>query len=273
MRTGKRLIISIILLFTFFIFYSITFANDAYVFESNWSVTVDFVDNTPNAILFVEVWKYDQDTAVLLETYTETRALTCSVPKNVTLKDNKAYFDGSAGIRCALPSLQDIVYQLTDGDYKLPDECTCKTGAIVRSDVTLSPNNSATDWDNPLATMEDIQFSSPIKAGNVLRSSLEMIVASETAVSKPFAIQKNNLLQGSFDEINPYNAPAFTYLVEFIANADLLGATPNIINTPLLISNIQPTLYIGYNPATNQGLHGVMSDLFVDPGCFGNGGY
>ncbi len=274
MRIGKRITFFIVIILGFFAIVSTTFAAPAYTFESNWSVTVNFAGNTPHAKLLVEVWKYDANTLALLNTYSEAHTLNCTVPAGVQIFDEEAHFDGSAGIECALPSIQEIVYDLTKGDYKLPDECTCKTGAVVWSDAKLRPNMSGTDWDNPIATMADIQFSSPITSNLLLRSNLEMTVDGITAVSTPFAAPKtNSLLEGSFDEINPYGVPFYFYIIDLIADGNNLNTSPADHNAPLLISNVQPTLTIGYDPATMEGFHGSMSELFVDPGCFGNGGY
>ena len=274
MRIGKRIPLFIVIILGFFVVVSKTFAAPAYTFESNWAVTVDFVGNTPNAELLVEVWKYDANTLGLLDTYSETQTLTCTVPDGIKIFNEEAHFDGSAGIRCDLPSIQKIVYDLTKGDYKLPNECTCKTGAVVWADARLRPNLGAKDWANPIATMADIQFSSPIPASTLLRAQLEMTVDGLTAVSKPFAASKtNSLFEGSFDEIHPYGVAFYLYLIDLIADGNDLDALPEQHNAPLLISNVQPTLTIGYDPAIMEGFHGSMSELFVDPGCFGNGGY
>ena len=274
MRTGKRIIFMTTLLFSFFAFYSLAFAAPTYNYESNWSVTVDFVGNQPNATLLVEVWKYDANTDLLVDSYAETQTLNCNVPPTINIVGDKAFFDGSAGIDCALPSIQDIVYELTKHEYKLPEECTCKTGALVWSDVQLRPNMSKSHWENPIATMEDIQFSAPIPAQSHLRTQLEMRVDTVTAVSPFHTMPKtSNYLEGFFDELNPYGSVLYNYFNAFKANTDFLQATPNFVNGPLYISNVKPTLHIGFDPSTNEGLHGIMTDLFVDPGCFGNGGY
>jgi hypothetical protein len=274
MRIGKRIPFIIVIILGFFAVVSSAFAAPVVTFESNWAVTVDFAGNTPNAELLVEVWKYDANTLVLLDTYSETHTLNCNVPAGVKIFGDKAYFDGSAGIECALPSIQEIVYDLTKGEYKLPDECTCKTGAVVWADAQLRPNMSGKDWDNPIATMADIHFSSPIAANLHLRSNLEMTVDAVTAVSTPYNAPKtNSLLEGSFDEINPYGVPFYFYIIDLIADGNNLDTAPADHNAPLLISNVQPTLTIGYDSAAMEGFHGSMSELFVDPGCFGNGGY
>ncbi len=274
MRIGKRIPLFIVVLFSLLAVVSTAFAAPKYTYESNWAVTVDYVGNTPNAELLVEVWKYDATTLVLLDTYAATHTLNCTVPTSVKIFNETARFDGSAGIECALPSIQGIVYDLTNGEYKLPTACTCKTGAVVWSDLQLRPNTSGVDWANPIATMADIQFSSPIPASTLLRTRLEMTVDGVTAVSTPFAAPKtSSLFEGSFDEIHPYGVPFYFYIIDLIANGNNMDTAPADHNAPLIISNVQPTLTIGYDPATKEGFHGSMSKLFVDPGCFGNGGY
>ncbi len=128
MRIGKRIPLLIVVIIGLLAVVNTAFAAPKYTFESNWSVTVDFIGNQPNAELLVEVWQYDANTLVLLNTFGETQTLNCVVPKGVQIFSNRAYFDGSAGIQCHLPSIQNIVYNLTNGEYKLPDECACKTG-------------------------------------------------------------------------------------------------------------------------------------------------
>jgi hypothetical protein len=264
----------LVVLFSLLAVVSTAFAAPKHTFESNWAITVDFAGNTPNAELLVEVWKYDATTLVLLDSYAATHTLNCTVPAGVKIFNETARFDGSAGIECALPSIQDIVYDLTNGEYKLPAACTCKTGAVVWSDIQLRSNVSGSDWGNPIATMADIQFASPIPASTLLRTRLEMTVDGVTAVSTPFnAPNFSSLFEGSFDEINPYGVPFYYYIIDLIANGNNLDTAPAAYDDSLLISNIQPTLTIGYDPATLEGFHGSMSELFVDPGCFGNGGY
>ena len=249
-------------------------ADDDYIYESNWSITVDFIKSTVDATLLVEVWQYEEGTFDLLNYMSSSHPLDCNIPSSVFIEDGMANFYGEDGIRCELPSIQKIVAKMTNGDYKLPEACSCKTGAIVQSDITLMPNKDEKDWQNPLATLNTVAFAAPILASNVLRTNLEMMVSGQTAVSTIFPAQSFfQLYEGSFDEINPYPGAAYNYFNSFTIDGDYHAAKPGFINQPLLISNVEPALHIGYDPATGEGLHGSMSQLFVDPGCFGNGGY
>ncbi len=272
-RTGKRILFIVLGIITFLAFYSTTFAAPTFKYESNWSVSVDFVGDQPNATLLVEVWKYDGNTNALLNTFSETRPLNCTLGKGVHIIGAEAHFTGGGGIECAMPSIKEMVKNMTSGEYTPPEECTCKSGAVVSSDVEITPNLSKHDRENPIAIMDDIQFSSPVLAYSSARSKLNMTVDTVTAVSTYYVPQTpNNLVNGTFTQINPPAANVYTYVNAFNANGLFLTAAPDVVNAPLFISNNQPTLHIGFNPLTNQGLYGVMAQLFVDPGCAGNGG-
>ena len=272
-RIGKRILLITFGIVSFLALYTTAFAAPTYEYQSNWSVTVDFVGDQPNAILLVEAWKYDANTDALLETFSETRQLSCEVRKGTNIVGGKAHFEGGRGIQCAMPSIQNLVYHMTKGEFTPEKACACKSGAVVSSDVTLAPNITAADRENPIAVMEDIQFASPLLAYSSTRANLNMRVGTVTAVS-PFYVAQlpNNLVQGSFTEINPPDSNVFTYVNAFTANGEYLAAAPGVVNAPLYISNNQPSLSIGYNSQTGEGLYGVMSELFVDPGCSGNGG-
>lgn len=275
MRNGRKIGLIFILLFSIVIPLSTTFAaSEEYTYESNWAITVDFIKTQPVATLQVEVWKYQKDSLTLLDYMSSSYKLTCQVPSSVTIKNSTATFTGGEGIECALPSVKNIVSNMTNGDYQPPDTCSCKTGAIVQSKMTLTPNKSNVYWQNPIASMESIAFNAFIPADSGLRTRLQMTVDGQTAVSTLFAGQSYyQLYEGSFDELNPYLVPLYTYFNLFATDSDILAASPSIMNGPLFISNVEKVLHIGYDPKTGSGLHGRMKSLFVDPGCFGNGGY
>lgn len=275
MRIGRKIWLILILLFGVTLPLSTAFAaGNQYIYESNWAITVDFVEDTPNAVLVVEVWQYEQDTLDLVDHMVTSHMLSCHVPSSVLVKDSVATFSGGPGIRCELPSLAKIVSEMTVGAYQLPDACACKTGAIVQADTRLMANKSGPDRQNPIATLSSIALAAPIPAKTGLRTNLEMTVDGVTAVSKPFPAQSFfQLYEGSFDEINPYPSPTYNYFNHFEVDGAYQVAIPNFINQPLLISNTEPALYIGYDPGTGEGLYGEIGDLFVDPGCFGGGGY
>ena len=274
MRIGRAICLFLILILGSMFPLSSTLAAEEYIYESNWAVTVDFAKNEPNAALVVEVWKYEKSSYDLLDHVSSSHTLACEVPPSVLIKDGVANFSGGEGIRCDLPSIQDIVAQMTNDDYKLPEACSCKTGAIVQATMGLSPNISQKDWQNPVATLNSIAFAAPIPANSGLRTRLQMMVDGQTAVSPIFPAQsKFQPYEGSFDEMNPYPSPFYNYFNSFHFGGEFLGATPAFLAQPLYISNVEPALYIGFDKATGEGLYGRMSHLFVDPGCFGGGGY
>lgn len=274
MRIGRNIWLFLILLLGSMLPLNSAVAAKEYIYESNWAVTVDFAKNRPNATLFVEVWQYEISSLDLLDYMASSHTLECKVSSSVLIKDEVANFSGGEGIRCELPSIQLIVAQMTNGDYQLPEACACKTGAIVQATANLSPNASQQAWQNPIATLNSIAFAAPIPANGGLRTRLQMMVDGQTAVSPLFSAQPQfQLYEGSFDETHPYPSSFYDYFNSFHADEQFLGATPAFITQPLYISNVEPALFIGFDPATGAGLHGRISRLFVDPGCFGNGGY
>ena len=274
MRIGRTICLFLILILGSALPLSQAMAAEEYIYESNWAVTVDFVNNRPNATLLVEVWQYEADSLTLFAQMSSSHVLECKSSDSVSFKDNVASFSGDDGIYCELPDMQLIVEQMTNGDYKLPEACSCKTGAIVQTTAELAPNSSKQNWQNPVATLNSIAFAAPIPAKSGLRTRLQMMVDGETAVSPYISAPPNfQFYEGSFDEINPYPSPFYQYFNSFQAGTQFLGATPAFIFQPLSISNVEPVLHIGFDPATGEGFHGRMSQLFVDPGCFGGGGY
>lgn len=232
--------------------------------ESNWYITVDFVGNTPNAELVVQVWEYIDGIPQPLPPAVEQ--LDCSAAPSVNLVNDTAVFSGKGAIRCAMPSIQKIVWELTDGEFELDDACDCKTGATATATVQYVPNTTLSTFDNPLFSLVGLDWSTPMQA-NSFRPGLQMIVDSATAESKDFAATYSPMsLTTDFMPLgNDKFMPFFT------AVGIPLTSVPALIQQPLAISNNQTVLYIGYSPHTKESLNGTLIDLFLDPGCFGNG--
>lgn len=238
--------------------------------QANWRFEVDFVGDRPNVTLTVFVWEIVDGVPQPLTP--ETHDLDCWVAPGVTLAGNAATFSGKGGILCAVPSIQQIVSKMTEEQYELPDECMCKTGASAFATLAFTPNGSESDFGNPIFHLTDLEWSVPIAAGGGLRPFMRMSVDTVMVQSTRFAGAGGNIpLQGIF-EANQIDEEEYEYVPLFKANAVALGVAPALIQQNLHVSNQQPVLYIGYSPTTKQSLHGTLTTLVIDPGCFGNGG-
>lgn len=238
--------------------------------QANWRFEADFEDNQPNVMLTVFAWEIVD--GVPQPVPPETRDLTCSVSPNVVLANDAASFIGKGGIHCTVPSIHQIVFEMTGGHYDLPDECICKTGASAWAALTFTQNEGDLHFSNPLFHLTDLEWSVPIQAGGGLRPSMNMTVDTAVAQSSLFSVGTGGSSLTAFFDAQKVGEEKYHYMPFFNANALPLKAAPVLIQQNLLISNKQSVLYIGYSPVTKESLRGVLTDLIVDPGCFGNGG-
>lgn len=234
---------------------------------SSWHVNVNFAGNQPNATFKVMVWALGTDF------YSEkTVDLHCYSSADVLFFDNQAIFNGTGGIRCAMPDMAAMVYEMTDvaeaplPPFSLPDECDCKKGAYTDTQVDLGRNLTNENWRNPIFHLQDLTLDTPVDAGMGQYGSMNFAVDEQASSSSLF-------LGANVDLFSRFNAqagdppPGYDVIFEFDTNP--LIATPDTINQSLAISSEQKVLYIGYSPVTGESLHGSLASLFIDPGCFG----
>ncbi|MCL4264539.1 MAG: hypothetical protein KJ069_15050 [Anaerolineae bacterium] len=272
MLNGKRLIGMVLLVSFLFagLVLSASPAAAATEWRSTWVVDVDFVGNTPNALLTVTVERDTGGGWVLFAE--EARQLTCVRDGGVLLVNDTAVFDGTGNIRCDMPSVRGIVRQMTDGRHTPTPNCDCKGNPIMTADVSLNPNITGSDRQNPLASRVtplgamDMALAAPVPAFSTTPlSSLLFTVGKETAQSNPFiASALPNVLQATYFAVGDWHQ------ADFMAN----GVNPGTGAGPvadLAVSNDATILYIGYSPLTGESLHGTLEDLSLDPGCYGTG--
>jgi hypothetical protein len=189
----------------------------------------------------------------------------------VVLANDTAVFDGTGGIRCAMPSIQSLVRDMTDGRYAPAASCSCNGTPIISADVQLNPNTTGADWENPLVYRlaragNDMALAASVPAFSTLPSaSIIFTVNDETAQSNAFiANGMPNTLLATYLDAGDWHQAAFE------AN----GANPGTGVGPvgnLSVTNEATTLYIGYSPATSASLNGTLIGINVDPGCYGTG--
>jgi hypothetical protein len=231
--------------------------------RANWLLDVDFVNNQPNVTLTVQVW----DPADAFESHNE--ALTCAVSGGAYIKNARAHFPGLGRIVCDIPSLKQIVLDMTDGKFELEDECYCKADAFVLADLAPKANLTAADLPNPVFYLRDIQFSTPIPANGGLHFvSLLLAVDGWPAASSffPGLLAGNDVLAAFSPDLGEGG-----YEPYFSANGSLLASMPAQIDADLAVSNVQRALYIGYAPGLSVSFQGTITSLHIDPGCFGTG--
>ncbi|HUM71812.1 MAG TPA: hypothetical protein PLK31_23545, partial [Chloroflexota bacterium] len=106
--------------------------------RSTWVVDADFVGNTPNVQLKVTV---ERNLGAGWFLYAEqVQPLDCRREGGVLLVNDTAVFEGNGSIKCAMPSLQGLVRQMTAGRYTPSATCDCKGNPMITSDVILAPN-------------------------------------------------------------------------------------------------------------------------------------
>lgn len=245
---------------------AIVIVND---WRSTWAVQADFAGNTPNVVLTVTV---ERDTGSGWFLYgEEMQRLECGVDGGVVLVSDTAVFDGTGQIRCVMPSIQGMVYKMTGGQYTPEASCQCKGNPMIAAKVQLDPNIAGSDWQNPLVAREvatgiDMALSAIVPAFSTLpQAALNFGVAAEIAQSNAFIA---NGVPNTF--LATYIDVGGLHQAEFIANAVNPGTGALPIGN-LSVSNRATTLYIGYSPATGDSLHGTLSSLDLDPGCYGTG--
>ena len=239
-------------------------------YEANWAIHVDFEGNRTNAELTVEVWQFTDG----VETYHRgtTRRLRCRVPNSVKISGEEATFSGDGGIRCRVPSLHQIIFDMTDGAFIAPEECDCKVGAFVESEIVLDPNNTSQKRVNPVFTMTDLALEAEMPPVLNPIALMRFYVDTENAFSGHFLVNPGlNLLQAEFDQVNDPNGGDLVYQPLFFANGGQLSAFPSEIEEDLALSLKQSQIYIGFSPQTGEALYGRIKTLDVDPGCFGTG--
>lgn len=274
MRIGKLplLVVPLLLIATLlFINHTQPAAATQSEYEASWAIHVDFVGNQPNATLTVRV-KETIGGMVQPELISQ-HTMPCHVPAAVSINNDEAIFNGKGGILCGIPSMKQIVFEMTDGEFILPDECDCKSGAFATSSLVLDPNSSGELRRNPVFTMKDLGMEAQMLPSSTLSSQMRFVVDGRSALSDTFfANLSANFLLANFHQINGPQATDLAFTPLFDANGFDLQSTPELIEDDLALSFKQHRIYIGYSPLIHQGMHGRIRTLDIDPGCFGTGG-
>lgn len=237
--------------------------------RSTWDVAADFVGNKPNARLTVTV---ERNAGAGWALYAqEVHNLACDREGGVLLVADTAVFDGTGHIRCAMPSVRQLVRQMTYGRYTPAASCDCKGNPLITAAVALDPSTSSSDWENPLVQRvsgagTDMALAATVPAFSTLpQASMLFTVAAVAAQSNPFVANAlPNALSATYLDMAGLKQAAFE------AN----GVNPGTGAGPvpgLSVSNEATTLFIGYSPGTGESLHGTLTGIGLDPGCYGTG--
>jgi hypothetical protein len=268
MAFGKKVVLPFLMvLFSLAITISAQAASN---WRSAWQVSANFIGNQPNVTLVVTVER--QNSLGLWTLYgVNSVPLTCETTPGVMFAGDTAVFDGTGAIKCDMPSVQEIVHQMTNGRYTPDESCDCKGDPVILADVQLDPNVTGSVWKNPLVhraagTDVDMALAAAVPAFSTIPlASMEFTVDNIFAPSNPFmASAAPNVLAARYINLGAVLQPAFA------AN----GADPGTAAPPvpaLSVSYEATTLYIGYSPVTGESLHGTLHSLDVDPGCYGSG--
>jgi hypothetical protein len=233
-------------------------------YKSTWDIHVDFLGNSVNADLTVQVWKFSG--GVQTGYLTWTRNLDCSVPPSVGIAGNEAIFAGGDGIVCSVPSRRALIYNLTRGAYLPPVSCDCKAGAFTTSEVALYDNTTGQTLTNPIFQMADLSLDAIMPSSPNPSAIMHFTVDGQSADSSLFSVIPGiNNLKAEFDQVNEPNSGDLAYEPGFIANIMTLFSFPDSIEEDLAISNKKTDLFIG------DGLIGRIRSLDIDPGCFPTG--
>jgi hypothetical protein len=268
MSFGKKLMLPFLMvLFSLAVTVSAQAASN---WRSSWQVSADFIGNQANVTLLVTV---ERQNSLGLWTLHGVNSipLSCETAPGVLFVNDTAVFDGTGAMKCDMPSVQEIVRQMTNGRYTPDESCDCKGDPVILADVQLDPNMTGSVWQNPLVhraagTDIDMALAAAVPAFSTTPlASMQFTVDNILAQSNPFVANgAPNKLSARYANLGAFLHPVFE------AN----GADPGTAAPPvpaLSVSYEATTLYIGYSPATGESLHGTLHSLDVDPGCYGSG--
>lgn len=239
---------------------------------SLWKVAASFPNNTLTTTLIVQVGHTTANGKNVID-LESTFPVPCQVVGNPVIQNNKATFNGSSYFSCNIPSIQDKVLQMTNGQFAIPATCSSKRPYIsVIATVNGTPAQASPN--NPLFYRRDnnqnVDFSLDVPLNTTTQQAAlrtQFGVGQPSVVSSNFAIQNNQVLTAVYQKIaNPNSfAPTFT------ADSITLSATPAVVNGPFIMSTLESTVYIGYSPTTGKYYEGSLTSMLADPYCTGTG--
>ncbi len=237
--------------------------------RSSWDVAGDFVGNNINVVLTVTV---ERKSGAFWNVYgVESYQLACTQEGSVLLANDMAEFDNTGIIQCEMPSIQEIVKEMTEGRFIPNAKCTCTP--TIFADVILDPNTTSAPLTNPIVTrmhgaQTDLALAAPVPLYSTIPSaSMIFTVGNEVAQSASFFANgvPNSLMATYFDM-------GLTKQSHFVANGAAPGSLMGPVPKPNLVThNSATTLYIGYSPETNSSLQGTLESFLIDPACYGTG--
>ncbi|MEM7113021.1 MAG: hypothetical protein AAF614_11355 [Chloroflexota bacterium] len=231
---------------------------------ASWEIEIDFVNNQPNAVIFVEAGTYVGGQPYML--HSTQQSFPCHVVGSVEMADEQGHFDGNGYLECESPNVVEIVDQMTGGQMgDLAAECECKT-PWAQVDLTLNQNPAQTNPQNPIFSRSDLAIAVPLTGGS--DAQVVFTVDGETAVSDIFDPAKKDSVYADFNQ----QVATKSYIPSFAVNGASYAPSPAVIQNPSLqTSNEAETFYVGFDPDTGDLLEASIIRLRIDPGCFGFG--
>lgn len=251
-----------------------------------WHVKVDFAQNTPRIIYTAYVGTDSPQPAVLGERVSDITQ-DCTIVGTLNYFQGRAIFDGNSYIECDLPSWRAEIAQLAPYLRVAQEaECICQAGGAplwAAADVRLAPGMR----QNPVfaAPSTAMEFALPTIGGGQMEMEMFIDGNSYTSPSGNKQPALNQFLMGMYGPGIVAAADHFAWL-DFMPDAswktffetDVVGtrmgywegsSSANWFETAsdYRVKTDVQTLYIGYNPVTNEYLHGVLKAGEFDPGC------
>ncbi|WP_420643617.1 hypothetical protein [Candidatus Leptofilum sp.] len=227
--------------------------------KARWFIEVGIHNNQLIVKRTIEIG-YEDRLGNLLVITSETTPISCQEDGQLIIENNKATFDGNTFLICEMPSFQEKVYDLTNGQLVIEDECDFKVANGTAEFIFTKTG------ENPFFYQPELQFSAPMNAISRM-AKYEFVAGGSMAKSEPF--MTNQQMQGGgaafFDN-------GLGYLTHFHVDGVTLGSNPPFLPGTLTIPTTSTEFFIGINLDTSETLQGILGSLIVDPGCVGHGG-
>jgi hypothetical protein len=226
--------------------------------EARWFVEMAFPNDQLVANMTIEIY-YESHSGVPILYLSKVFPVSCQEIGSVEISNENAVFDGNGYFKCTMPSFQGKVSDLTRGELKLSNNCTCKLAYGI-ADLMFSTTAS-----NPIFAMPELLFSAPVHPFGLAQYQLS--VNGTVAESETF--WPNRRIQTGVGQLQQTGGG---YVPDFSVDGFGLGGMPAFVGGQLELPTDQTTFFVGFNPDNGDLLIGKLSSFIIDPGCVGHGG-
>ncbi len=230
-----------------------------------WLVDVTYpqTTNTIDMQLIVQMG-YTTATGQNIIVDTHAEAATCQTVGSPVVQNGEATYGVGSYFQCDLPSPQQIAWD--EWSFSIPSTCTVKKKPFVVSRLALEGNPVQVNPMNPLFYREDIQFGVPL---DVPTQQAELVAKFGQALARSSSFASHPAGHTAVAIYDRIGANQFAPI--FRENGNSLNATPAVVSGPIILSNLESTVYMGYSPTLVQFFEGTVGTTRVDPYCSSGG--